>query len=144
MAVQPDLDRLKSKLNNSTIRQSDLPLYEVISTLIAFLKQSQTATNETINSSITIGIAALEAQINALKTLDYLTHSNESSSLANSRELKAGTNITFDDTVANERTINASGGGISADYVVVSDGSTVTPVPIHDGAGNFIYVPYTP
>lgn len=43
--------------------------------------------------------------------LDFLTFSDESGSLPNSRNLIAGTNITFDDTVANQRTINASGGG---------------------------------
>lgn len=40
--------------------------------------------------------------------LDYLTHSDESASLPNSRRLVAGTNITFDDSVANQRTVSAT------------------------------------
>jgi hypothetical protein len=31
-----------------------------------------------------------------------------------------------------------------SDYVVMSDGGIPTPSPMNDGAGNFIYVPYTP
>jgi len=39
----------------------------------------------------------------------------------------------------------ASGSSGSAlDYVVMSDGGTPTPSPVNDGAGNFIYIPYTP
>lgn len=34
--------------------------------------------------------------------------------------------------------------GTFTDYVVASDGATPTPSPLNDGAGNFIYVPYTP
>lgn len=44
-------------------------------------------------------------------TLTYLTEDNETADLPNSRRLLAGTDIAFDDTVAGERTINASGGG---------------------------------
>lgn len=41
--------------------------------------------------------------------------------------------------------IGASGSSGSAlDYVVMSDGGTPTPSPVNDGAGNFIYIPYTP
>lgn len=47
--------------------------------------------------------------------LDYLTFSDESAGLPNSRNLIAGTGITFDDTVANQRTISApSAGGAPA------------------------------
>lgn len=47
----------------------------------------------------------------AAETLDFLTHSDESATLTNSRQLLAGTGVTFDDSVANQRTINAGGGG---------------------------------
>ena len=40
-----------------------------------------------------------------------LTSAPATSTFPNSRELKAGTNVTFDDSVAGERTINASGTG---------------------------------
>lgn len=41
----------------------------------------------------------------------YLTEDDETSSLPNSRQLVAGTNVTFDDSTPGQRTINASGGG---------------------------------
>lgn len=44
----------------------------------------------------------------ATNDLDYLTHSDESVALPNSRRLLAGTNVTFDDSVPNERTINTT------------------------------------
>jgi len=52
-------------------------------------------------------------------------------------EISLGTNLSITGT-----TLNASG-GISSDYVVASDGVVVSPSPINDGAGNFIYVGYT-
>lgn len=71
----------------------------------------------------------------------YLTVDDESADLPNSRQLLAGTNVTFDDSVANERTVNVTA---SVDHVVLSDGATPTPAPVDDGAGNFIYIEYTP
>jgi hypothetical protein len=70
-----------------------------------------------------------------------LTGANETATLPNSRRLLAGTGLSFDDSVANQRTINST---VTADYVVASDGGIPTPLPLDDGAGNFIYVPYTP
>lgn len=74
----------------------------------------------------------------------FLTEDNETTTLPNSRRVLAGSNISFDDSVANVRTINVSGGSAN-DYVVLSDGAVdVATMPINDGAGNFIYTPYTP
>jgi hypothetical protein len=44
----------------------------------------------------------------------YLTDTDESADLANSRRLLAGTNISFDDSVANQRTLNVA----SASHIV--------------------------
>lgn len=41
----------------------------------------------------------------------YLTENDETADLPNSRRLLPGTNVTFDDTVPGERTVNATGGG---------------------------------
>lgn len=57
-------------------------------------------------------------------TATYLTAADETATLPNSRELLAGTNITFDDVVPGERTINAAGGG---------GGGTVTSVDVSGG-----------
>jgi hypothetical protein len=71
----------------------------------------------------------------------FLTATDESGTLPNSRQLLAGTNVTFDDSVPNERTINASGGGSGTDYVVLGNG-VQPPTPMDDGMGSFIYVGY--
>ena len=34
--------------------------------------------------------------------------------------------------------------GADQDYVTASNGDATNPLPLNDGAGNFIYVPYTP
>jgi len=34
--------------------------------------------------------------------------------------------------------------GSGSDHVLLSDGVTPTPLPIDDGFGNFVYIPYTP
>lgn len=41
-------------------------------------------------------------------------------------------------------TAASNGTSSSTDYVVLSDGVVAGPSPINDGAGNFIYVAYTP
>lgn len=44
----------------------------------------------------------------------YLTENDETATLPNSRQLLAGTNVTFDDSVAGQRTVSASGGSSSS------------------------------
>lgn len=75
-----------------------------------------------------------------IRAEDFLTWSNEAATLPNSRRLVAGDRITFDDSVANVRTISADN---EDDYVVMSDGAD-PPSPMNDGNGNFIYVTYNP
>jgi hypothetical protein len=115
MAVQPKLDRLKSQLMNTGLQKKDNPLFQVISQLISYLRQSQIATTESIASG---GAAA---------SGDLLTHSNESATLPNSRQLLAGTNVFFDDSVANERTIN------NPEWDVLTDGDLTQPELIFAG-----------
>jgi hypothetical protein len=55
--------------------------------------------------------AVQPAELTDVSESTFLTVSDETSDLPNSRQLLAGTNVTFDDTVAGERTINSSGGG---------------------------------
>jgi hypothetical protein len=99
--VSVDLNRLKSTLLKSGLQQDNNPLYEVIRQLIDAVRQNQKITTD----SITVITGALPNE-------DYLTHSDESAALPNSRELLAGTGVTFDDGTANERTI-AVGTGVS-------------------------------
>jgi hypothetical protein len=127
-----NLDRLITWLNQSTLQTTNNPLYQVIKTLIQAAQEFQSE-QEVIN-------ATAGGVITGLEDADFLTHSNEAALLPNSRELIAGTSISFDDTVVNERTVNVVG-ATGIDHVVLSDG-VEPPTPISDGAGNFVYVPY--
>lgn len=135
----PDLSGLLITLQQSKIIQSNPALFQTINELI---KRVDTTQNDILNQISGLNVSI--TNITALLTETFLTATDETATLVNSRQLLAGTNITFDDSVAGERTVNASGGGVSADYVVTSDGATPTPSPIDDGFGNFIYVSYTP
>jgi hypothetical protein len=72
-----------------------------------------------------------------------LTVADETAAYPNSRQLLPGTNITFDDSVAGERTVNASvGGTVFAAGTFAGDGSSIyTPRNIsgvvHDSTGNY-------
>lgn len=131
-----NIDRLITWLNQSSTQATNNPLYQTVFYLVKAVKELQDETNEAI-SSIPIPVTGLE-------DLDFLTHSDESATLPNSRQLIAGSNVSFDDTIVNQRTVNVSIPAISMDHVVASDGVVAGPSPINDGAGNFIYVGYTP
>lgn len=96
----PDLNRLQAQLLVSGLQQKDPALYQVISQLIANAIRLQALTDELINGNTT--------DITALLNATFLTHTDESALLISSRNLLAGTNVTFDDTIPNERTINVS------------------------------------
>lgn len=129
-----NLDRLITWLNSSGIQTTNNSLYQLLWTLVKAVQEFQ-AQQAIINASSGGAITGLE-------DADFLTWTNESVLLPNSRQLIAGTGVTFDDTVLNERTIDVSG-ATGIDHVVLSDG-VQPPTPVDDGAGNFIYIPYTP
>jgi len=127
----PDLDRLQSQLLNTGLQTKDNPLWQVISQLITFAKKLQ----EELDNRITTASGTVS-------NASFLTRNDETGSFPSSVQLLAGTNVTFDDSVPNQRTINVPGSAL--DHVVMSDGNTPTPSPMDDGAGNFIYITYTP
>lgn len=92
-----DLSRLKSNLANGKMRELDFPTYQVINALISQIMLLQ----KTLN----IRVTTIESD--NFKDSDYLTSSDESATLPNSRELLAGARVSFDDTVSNERTVTA-------------------------------------
>ncbi len=138
-----NLARLKSTLLSSGLQRKDPDLYQVINQIIDF-------TNGNIGDiNARIGLISGGSGGGgggggfAPTTAGYLTTVDEHVTLPNSRELLPGTNVTFDDTVAHQRTINvASTSG--TDHVVASDGGIPVCSPIDDGAGSFIYILYTP
>lgn len=144
----PDLDKLKSSLAETQLQTKNNALWQVVKGLIDGVQQGATYNKtefnklveqiNSINNSINIIIGTL------IQNSNFITWSDETLNLPNSRNLLAGSNVSFDDAVAGERTINVTSGGSLTDYVVASDGALPTPSPMDDGFGNFMYIPYTP
>ena len=127
-----DIDKLRSQLLASGTQQSNNALFQVIDQLIKLLKGTDTTA---INAGSTAGgIGALIAG------LDVLTHSDESVSLPDSRRLLAGTNVTFDDAVANQRTVNVS--VFDRTWSVLTDGDLIEPELIY--ASGDVIMTHTP
>lgn len=123
MAVQPDLDRLQAILVNSGIQKTNNALFQVITQLIKAAKQLQ----DSLNADISVASGGLAALI----LLEFLTASDESVELPNSRQLLAGDNVAFDDTVANARTIDVT--VTEREWSVMTDGDLIKPELIFAG-----------
>lgn len=96
--AESKLDRLLSNLQTSGLQQKDQPLFQVISQLIKYLQSAQ--------SELTEISGIVNNPTSGLPNLTYLTDTDEAATLPNSRQLLAGDRITFDDTVANKRTLD--------------------------------------
>lgn len=92
-----NLDRLVTWLNQAGIQTTNIPLYQVIVTLIKAAQEFQKE-QAAVNSG-TSGI---------FNNATFLTVNNELGSLPFSRILTAGSNVAFDDTVFGVRTVNVS------------------------------------
>ena len=123
MAPVDKIDRLKSQLLTSGLQQQNNPLYQVINTLIDSTKQLITA----VSASVNVDLAAIEAEITALEQANYVTSDDQTALLPNSRELIAGDNITIDDSVPNELTINAPAIVPTETFLTSSDESATLP-----------------
>lgn len=98
--MSQDLSRLRAQLVIGKVKELDPPTFQVINALINEIIQ--------LKKALETRITGVEGEAEGIKGFDYLTSSDESGDLPNSRELKAGARIAFDDSVANERTISAS------------------------------------
>jgi len=100
----------------------DNALYQTVQAIIEKLTQFQNQETEEKTklkdaiSSISGGGSGGGTPIGGNLTATYITKANETADLSNSIQLLAGTNITFDDTVANQRTINSFGGSSVSNY----------------------------
>lgn len=153
MAFKPpgpglDFSKLKSILANARIQDSNNALYQTIFSLIEQIDQFKKETDGRIAGLAVViegessGGGSGEGDLPLVQNQTFLTATNQVSTLINSRELLAGDNVTFDDTVANQRTINVEDPPIASDYVTMSDGGLPTPLVLDDGFGNFIYILY--
>jgi hypothetical protein len=95
----PDIKKLKTSLQQSSIQESDKPLFQTINLLIDWISQFQVF----INGIVTGGTGS-----GGILGLTYLTHTNEVATLPNSKQLNAGNQISFDDSVPGIRTVDAS------------------------------------
>lgn len=129
-----DLDRLKANLLTSGLQNKDSALYQVINQLIDATKQVQALVNA--------NIAAVSAAIPpSSAAYSYLTENDDSANLPNARQLLAGVNITFDDTIVGQRTIDSIGGA-SSEWSVLTNGDAVNPELIF--AGGDVIMLHTP
>lgn len=114
-----NLDKLKSLLLRTGLAQSDNTLYQFLSQLVTAIQDLFAL----VNSQITT-ISSSSGPVDS----DYLTWSNETATLPNSRQVLAGTNISFDDSTPGERTINASAtGDLEATYITELDETATLP-----------------
>src|SRR5690348_12689277 len=107
LAGQPDFSDLETTLNNARIQVTNNALYQTIRALIQKVTQFQQVVVTNIDKT-TANITQITAIITGSQLATYLTATSQTPILPNSRQLLAGTGITFDDTVPNKRTISSS------------------------------------
>lgn len=139
---QPNFATLKSTLAQT--KKTENPLYQTIQILIERLMQFQGITVEDLGD-INASINNVLSIVNNLadKTRTYLTTGDETLNLPNSVQLLAGTNVTFNDTVPNKRTINVSVPSSVIDHVPMTLGGEPLEF-MSDGDGSSILIEYTP
>lgn len=92
--VQPSFDRLKAQLRTSGLEQSNNALFQVINQLIDNLTKFQRITSAGGSSSGANSVAT------------FVTESDETGTLPNSRQLLGGRATSLDNTTPGELTIN--------------------------------------
>lgn len=93
----PRLEKLISTLQQTGLQQTNQPLYQVIYNLIKAVIQALDFTQAEISGGGGGG---------GLANQPYLTHQNAIVALPQSRQLLAGDNVTFDDSVFGQRTVD--------------------------------------
>ena len=135
---------LLKPLMNANIQQSNNPLFQVLSQIIQRSNDEGVTVNQTIRetvgaiSSIGDTVIIIRGNIDNFGTRAFLLAepvpvdpSINTLVLPNARELLAGTGVTFDDTVPNERTIDVTAG---TGDVVGPSGATDGDIVLFDGA----------
>ncbi len=92
-----------------------------------------------LGAGLTMTGTTLSSSGSGNTTATYLTEDDETGDLPNSRQLLAGTNVTFDTSTPGELTISTTGGGTGS-WIPFVDGSE-PPNFITDGSGVLILVP---
>lgn len=137
-ASSPDFKALLAALNNSGFQRENNALYQVIKGLIDASSKLQTNTSASITALQSSsgggsgggGGSSGGATVNGT----YLTWSSQIAQLPSSRQLIAGTGISFDDTVAGERIINSTLPGTNLDLLTNGDNELIF------AGGNVVWV----
>lgn len=126
MAIQvPEFSRLLILLNDTKTQVSNAPLWIFLNRLVVMLVD--------LGKALATSIAATENTTNAFSLRSYLTTENETPYLPFSRQLLPGTNVTFDDAVEGERTVN----------VLIPSGGVSGPIPFRE-LRNELRLPWVP
>jgi len=137
-----DIDQLRGILNQTGTSTKNNPLYQFCNSLLNTIHNLQTGIQSQITKITDGGGGTPVTPVTpGNTTADYLTWSDESTDLPNSRNLIAGTGITFDDSVANERTIISNeafhydaplsdGSLVEADLIFAAGECIIVQVPI--------------
>lgn len=97
--VQPDFSSLVVSLDNSKTQLSNYSLYQ---TILFLIQNTQKA-----RDLLVADVDTINEQVSEILAASFLTVNDETTDFVNSRQLKAGLGITFDDSVAGERTVNS-------------------------------------
>ena len=134
---QPNFSQLVTSLDNSKTQKTNYALYQTIFLLIKLVTQSR--------DLIVDDLKDINEQLAEIFAATFLTVDDESNDFPNSRQLLAGTNITFDDTIAHQRTINATGGSGNYYDSPLSDGDPDEADLIYaDGDPIIVQIPNVP
>jgi hypothetical protein len=128
----PDFERLYAKLNNTKLQSTNPSLWELLKELIRLLVQFARAITGAVNGNSDL--------LGGFANRTFLTEANESPYFPFSRQLLAGSGVTFDDSVTNQRTINTSslhydcplsdGDPIAADLIFADGECIIVQVPV--------------
>lgn len=133
MSEKPDFSSLVTSLNQSNLQKTNYAAYQTILFLIKNTLRFANLTQQDIDT--------INEDVSTIFAASFLTVNNESNDFVNSRQLLAGTGITFDDSVANERTVSSTGGS-GNDHVPMSTGAEPLEI-MSDGAGHVFLVGFT-
>ena len=129
----PDFSKLLAAYVAHEDQQKNYLLFQTIKN---FLEASQRLKDIFKNE-----LDELEESQQTLSEADFLTHTDEALLLPNSRNLLAGTGITFDDTVDNERTINAGQQGYWSPLVLSNEPGDSEIILQDDGSPIIVFFP---
>lgn len=105
-----NLKYLLNQLNSANIKKDNPALHNTIQQLIQFSEEVQAALQSQIDSlKNTVQGSNLPNKAGGLAGGHYLTSADDTPVLVNSRNLLAGTNISFDDSISGKRTVSATG-----------------------------------